>query len=102
MAAVGSSGCGYNLFAERTERVSVFRVGLFSNRLVWLGIATELLLLLRIVYVPTFQWIFGTAAFPVSNWLFLLALIPALFPADELRKAVLRWWERRFDPRRLR
>ncbi len=79
-----------NLFAQRTERTSVFRVGFFSNRLVWVGIVTELLLIVAIVYVPFLQGIFGTAALAWPHWLFLLAWMPVLLVADELRKWVVR------------
>jgi magnesium-transporting ATPase (P-type) len=79
-----------NLFAQRTETVSVLRVGWFSNPLLWVGVATEVLLLVLIVYVPALQWVFGTAAFPPSHWLFLLACVPSLLLADEVRKALLR------------
>jgi P-type Ca2+ transporter type 2C len=94
LAAVVATQIG-NLFAQRTERTSVLRIGLFTNRLAWLGIATELVLIVLIVYVPFLQEIFGTAAFPWQNWLFLLFLVPWLLLADELRKALLRWHERR-------
>jgi len=97
LAAVVITQVG-NLFAQRTERSSVFRIGFFSNRFVWAGIATQLLLLLAIVYVPFLQGVFGTAAFPPGNWLFLLAWTPALFAADELRKAWLRRRDRRRRP----
>lgn len=89
LAAVVTTQIG-NLFAQRTERHSVFRVGLFSNRLVWVGIATELVLILLIVYVPLFQRFIGTAAFPLKNWLFLFAWTPTLLLADELRKVLVR------------
>jgi len=79
-----------NLFAQRTERTSVFHIGLLSNRLVWVGIATELTLVVLIIYVPLLQGIFGTASFPARNWLFLFAWTPSLFLADEVRKALLR------------
>jgi potassium/sodium efflux P-type ATPase len=94
LAAVVATQIG-NVFAQRTERISVFRIGLFSNRLIWIGIAVEVILILLIVYVPFLQNIFGTAAFPPQYWLFLLAWTPALLFADELRKALLRWYERR-------
>jgi hypothetical protein len=42
------------------------------------------------VYVPFFQEVFGTAAFPLQNWLFLFAWTPSLLLADELRKAHVR------------
>ncbi|MCE7985854.1 MAG: cation-transporting P-type ATPase [Caldilinea sp. CFX5] len=79
-----------NLFAQRTEYSSVFRVGLFSNRLVWIGIATEVTLLLLIVYVPLLQAIFGAAPLGWGDWLFLLAWTPVLLLADEARKWVVR------------
>jgi len=91
-----------NLFTQRTETLSVFQVGWFNNRLLWVGIAAEVLLLVLIIYVPTLQWIFGTAVFPPSHWWFLLAWIPSLLIADEVRKALarttLRTQEKRFAP----
>ena len=80
-----------NLFAQRTERISVLRIGLFSNRLVWVGIATELALLCALIYLPFLRPVFGTAPFPLVNWLFLFAWVPSLLLADELRKAWVRW-----------
>jgi magnesium-transporting ATPase (P-type) len=79
-----------NLFAQRTERTSVFSAGFFANRLIWAGIAAELCLLLAIVYVPALQKVFGTSAVPPEGWLFLLAWSPVLLLADEARKALLR------------
>jgi magnesium-transporting ATPase (P-type) len=79
-----------NLFAQRTESTSVLRIGLFRNRLVWLGIGTELLLVTLIIYAPLLQGVFGTAAFPLHNWVFLLAWTPLLLAADEIRKALVR------------
>ncbi|MHC1743371.1 MAG: cation-translocating P-type ATPase [Syntrophobacteraceae bacterium] len=84
-----------NLFAQRTERTSVFRIGLFSNRLLWIGIISELLVIVLIVYAPPLQKIIGTQSFPATNWLFLFAWAPLLLIADECRKLLLRWWERR-------
>jgi len=83
-----------NLFAQRTERTSVFAIGWFTNRMIWIGIASELLLISLIIYVPFFQQVIGTASFPLTNWLFLFAWTPSLLIADELRKGLLRWRER--------
>jgi magnesium-transporting ATPase (P-type) len=79
-----------NLFAQRTERASVFRHGLFTNRLIWVGIASELVLVFLIVYTPWLQAIFGTAAFPLNNWWFLFAWTPSLLIVDEVRKFIVR------------
>lgn len=89
LAAVVTTQIG-NLFAQRTERISVFRVGLFTNRLLWIGIVSELLIIFLIVYTPLFQRIIGTQAFSLYNWLFLFALAPSLLAADECRKWLIR------------
>jgi magnesium-transporting ATPase (P-type) len=98
LAAVVMTQVG-NLFAQRTARESAFRAGWCGNRLLWAGVATEIALLLLIVYIPALQGVFGTAAIPSSGWLFLLPLAPALFLADEARKALLRR-RKRIDDRR--
>ncbi len=84
-----------NVLAHRTERRSIFEVGLFSNRMVWAGIASELVIILMIIYVPFLQQAIGTAPFPLINWLFLIASIPILLIAEEMRKAVARWIDQR-------
>jgi len=83
-----------NLFAQRTERTSAFRLSWFNNRMLWIGIVSELLIVSLIIYIPFFQQIFGTASFPLANWIFLFAWTPSLLLADELRKALLRRRER--------
>ena len=94
LASVVATQIG-NLFAQRTESLSVFRMRWNSNRLVWIGIATELMLIVLLVYVPVFQHLFDTASFPLHNWLFLFAWAPILLLADEGRKALVRHRARR-------
>jgi magnesium-transporting ATPase (P-type) len=89
LAAIVISQVG-NVFTQRSESISVFRLNPFTNRLLWLGIAVQIALLLAIIYFPPLQKIFGTAAFSAENWLFLLALVPILPIADELRKAFVK------------
>jgi magnesium-transporting ATPase (P-type) len=97
LAAVVTTQIG-NVLAQRTERSSIFTIGFFSNRLIWVGIATELVLICLIVYVPAFQHVFGTAPFPPGNWLFLFAWAPVLLIAEELRKGIMRWMDKRRKP----
>jgi P-type Ca2+ transporter type 2C len=78
------------VFACRTDRASVFRIGLFSNRLVLLGVAIELGILGLLIYMPFLQSLFNTAPIGVREWAFVFAWTPVLFLADELRKALLR------------
>jgi len=39
-----------NVFACRSERLSIFRLSFFSNRLIWIGITVEWTLILSIIY----------------------------------------------------
>lgn len=77
-----------NVFACRTERVSVFQVGFFSNRLIFAGILFELVFAAILIYVPFFQQIFGTAPVGWEGWLLLFAFTPLVFFAEEARKAL--------------
>ena len=74
----------------RTRRQSIFTVGLFSNKLVWLGVATELLLLAAISYIPAFNTFFGTAS--LEPWHFALSLpfALAIVIGDEVRRVYVR------------
>ena len=94
LAAVVTTQMG-NVLAHRTERSSILTAGFFTNRMVWVGIASELIIILIIIYVPFFQNIVGTGPFPAENWIFLFAWAPALLLAEELRKGVLRMLERK-------
>ncbi|HEU5315471.1 MAG TPA: cation-transporting P-type ATPase [Chloroflexota bacterium] len=83
-----------NLFAQRTESASFFKTSLFANRLLWFGIASELVVVAAVIYAPPLQWVFGTAPFAPAHWLFLFAWTPALVLVDEVRKALVRRAER--------
>ncbi len=75
-----------NVFACRSFRESVFSIGLFSNRLIFFGIAAELLLQFFIVYHPWGNKIFSTSPIPISVWLILIPFAVILFVAEEIRK----------------
>ncbi|AKB76777.1 Sodium/potassium-transporting ATPase, alpha subunit [Methanosarcina horonobensis HB-1 = JCM 15518] len=79
-----------NVFASRTRFQSVFSMGLFSNRQVLLGIASELLILALIIWNPFANLIFNTT--PI-NLMYILLAVPfavLLLGVDELRKYLLR------------
>jgi len=75
-----------NVFACRSFRESVFSIGLFSNRLIFIGIAFEIALQLFIVYHPWGNKIFSTSPIPVTVWLVLIPFAVILFAAEEMRK----------------
>jgi magnesium-transporting ATPase (P-type) len=84
---MGQVGAG---FAMRTNRRSVFSIGLGSNRLLLVGVAFELGLAVALVYVPGLNTLFHQSPLGSREWLFLMIWPPIVFGADELRKAVVR------------
>lgn len=83
-----------NVLICRTRRQSILSVGIFSNKLVWLGILTEIALVLAVSHVPFLQPFFGTA--PLGWFELSLGLPFAVFimVGDEFR----RWLIRRDNP----
>jgi Ca2+-transporting ATPase len=79
-----------NAFACRSERISAFRMGAFSNPLLGIGLGVEAVLLLAVVYLPPLQRVFLTAPFPPLAWLALLAGPAALLAVDEAAKRLAR------------
>ncbi|HWQ64670.1 MAG TPA: cation-transporting P-type ATPase, partial [Methanospirillum sp.] len=96
LAAVVTTQIG-NLLGRRTDRSSLLSVGLFTNNMIWIGIASELIIIFSIIYIPFLQNVIGTAPFPLHNWIFLFAWAPVLLIAEELRKTVMRIIERKKD-----
>lgn len=78
-----------NIFACRSTG-SVLQLGWFSNRLLWLGIAVELTLLLALIQIPPLAEIFATTPLLGWQWLVLLGCPLLLLGAEELRKAITR------------
>ncbi|MFZ3071045.1 MAG: cation-translocating P-type ATPase C-terminal domain-containing protein, partial [Anaerolineaceae bacterium] len=94
LAAVVASQIG-NLFAQRASHRSILKTPLFNNPLIWVGVVSEILLILGMVYVPFMQRFIGTAAFDAKYWLFLLIWIPGAPVADAIRKAFVNKKEKR-------
>jgi magnesium-transporting ATPase (P-type) len=84
---MGQVGAG---LAMRTNRRSVFSIGLLSNRFLLWGIAFELGLAAALIYTPGLSSAFHMAPIGGWHWLFLLIWPPLIFGAEELRKALFR------------
>jgi sodium/potassium-transporting ATPase subunit alpha len=87
-----------NVFACRTHSDSIFKVGIFSNRIVLWGILVEIILSSFIIYHPWGNKIFSTAPIPLTVWLILIPFVVLLFFAAELKKFILRRVQERFSP----
>ena len=83
----GQVGAG---LAFRTNRLSVFAIGLFSNRFLVAGIAFEIALLLAFLYLPPLQGIFHTEPIDPRAWLLLAVWPGVVLGAEEVRKALVR------------
>jgi magnesium-transporting ATPase (P-type) len=79
-----------NVFACRTDRESIFRVGLFGNRFVLWGIAAEVAILAMLILVPPFPSLFGLAPPSFTEWKLLLLFPLAMILLEELRKWCVR------------
>ncbi|MBI5409477.1 MAG: cation-transporting P-type ATPase [Nitrospirae bacterium] len=79
-----------NVFACRSLRESVFRIGFFSNRLVIIGIIAEVMLSAFIIYHPLGNRIFNTAPLGLDVWLLLIPFSIVLLLAEEIRKWLAR------------
>jgi potassium/sodium efflux P-type ATPase len=79
-----------NVFACRSEQTSIVRLGFFSNPFIWLGIATEWMLIISIIKIAPLRHIFSTAPLTAWQWVLLLFCPLILLGAEEFRKALLR------------
>lgn len=78
-----------NVFACRSDHLSVARLGWLTNPLILWGILTELIILALITYTPIGNEIFGTSPLPL--WIFgpLVFGALALLSAEEGRKFIV-------------
>ena len=91
MAFVTLSLCElFRAYTVRSERLSVFKIGVFSNRFMQYAVGFSILLLILVVGVPFLQPIFNTHFPNLREWGVILGLatVPAL--AEEITKFFLR------------
>ncbi|MFC2136268.1 cation-translocating P-type ATPase, partial [Bacteroidota bacterium] len=70
----------------RTRKQSFFKQGVFSNKLVWIGIASEIALLGVISYWPVANKVLGTVPLTMNEFLLPVPFAVAIFVFDEVRK----------------
>ncbi|MDK2938661.1 MAG: sodium/potassium-transporting ATPase subunit alpha [Methanolobus sp.] len=79
-----------NVFTSRTRRQSVLTKGFFSNKMVLVGIASELAILAFIIFNPLVNLVFNTAAISMKYVLIAVPFAILLLTVDELRKYGIR------------
>jgi Ca2+-transporting ATPase len=96
MAFVTLSLCElFRAYTVRSERVSIFKLGIFSNKFMQYAVGLSIVLLLLVVNVPFLQPIFNTHFLNGKEWLVVLslAIIPAI--SEEITKVYLRAQDRK-------
>ena len=85
----------FRAYTVRSERASLFRIKVFSNKYMQVAVALSIILLLLVANVPFLQPIFNTHFLSGTEWLVVLglALIPAV--AEEITKLFLRMSEQK-------
>ncbi|MBA4385018.1 MAG: ATPase [Anaerolinea sp.] len=76
-------------FTARSERYSIFKIGIFSNKWMNYAVLISLVLLMAVVYVPFLNPVFQTSPIGWNEWSWMLPLvfIPAI--VDELTKWIV-------------
>jgi len=91
MAFITLSLCElFRAYTVRSERASLFRIGVFSNRWMQYAVGFSIVLLLLVCTIPFLQEIFNTHFMSLREWsvVLTLALIPAV--SEEVTKFFLR------------
>jgi Ca2+-transporting ATPase len=91
MAFVTLSLCElFRAYTVRSEKASLFKIGVFSNRYMQYAVGLSILLLFLVCAVPFLQPIFNTHFMSLAEWAIVigLSLIPAA--SEEVTKVVLR------------
>ncbi len=81
----------FYLFNCRSLRYSMFRIGLFSNRWLVLGVSLMIVLQLLFTYLPTMNTLFGSAPIGVEHWLYVVSTGLVIYLVVETEK----WLRRR-------
>lgn len=76
----------FNLFACRSSRVSFFKTNFFSNKVILLGICSEIILVLILIFFDPVSKIFGTTSFNILYVPYMIAGGILLLTFEEIRK----------------
>ncbi len=77
----------FNIYNSRSMNESVFRIGLFSNRWVTLGVLSSALLLVAAIHIGFLQRALRTVPLTLGEWGLVILVSASVLVAEELRKA---------------
>ena len=84
-------------FTARSERISVFKLGIFSNRTMNMAVIFSIVLVIAVIYVPFLNVIFGTVPLSLVDWVWIIPFALMASVAAELTKIYLRARAKRIE-----
>jgi Ca2+-transporting ATPase len=76
----------FNVFNARAEKNSTFNRCFFANRMLWLAIASVIMLQILVIHWPPAQALFHTTALTQLDWLIATGVAASVLTLEELRK----------------
>lgn len=89
----------FKAYNFRSDKKSVFKIGMFRNKWLNLAIVSQVILMLLIVYAPFLQELFRTFSLGVGDWAVVILLAGSVFPVLEITKLMIRWREKNAEIR---
>lgn len=80
-----------NAFNMRSPRISIFKLGLLTNRWLVLAVGFSLFLQVAAIEMPFMQALFHTVPLSALEWLLVLAVSTSTLWLEEIRKRFTKW-----------
>lgn len=84
-------------FTARSERISVFKLGVFSNKTMNMAVIFSIIVVIAVIYVPFLQVIFGTVPLALIDWVWILPFSMLASVAAEVTKIYLQARAKRIE-----
>ena len=78
----------FNALNCRSNTSSLFRLKIFSNKSILIGVCISIILLILATILPFFQLTLGTSALSIIDWILIIIVSSTVLLADEIRKII--------------
>jgi magnesium-transporting ATPase (P-type) len=76
----------FNVLNQRSEDYSVFSIGFFSNKYLWLAMLLSIGLQVAVVHLPFMNSIFHTVPLGAMDWVYTIAISASVLIFGEIVK----------------
>ncbi|MEW6062818.1 MAG: calcium-translocating P-type ATPase, SERCA-type [Nanoarchaeota archaeon] len=83
----------FNVLNARSEKESIFKIGLFSNKYLILAIVGSILLQLAVIYTPL-SALFDTVRLGLTDWVYIVLVSSSVLIAIEIKKLISRHYSK--------